>query len=143
MVRALIARVTVQPDSISVEQAELAAAVDGQERRPNQTVVLRWSRKPFRAAKGAIGDTVSASVAPRAGQPVLAAIGRAKRWADEIMAGGTAAEIADQERKSERLIRMLIPLAFASPNTVQGLIAGRATPASITQMAKTVPLVWT
>ena len=143
MVRDRITRVTVQPDTISVELAKPEDDMGGEEGVSNQTVVLPWSKKPFRATKGAIGGTASMPLPPQAGQTVLAAISRARRWVDELIAGATAAEIARREGKSERLIRMLIPLAFTAPDTVRTLIVGGAMPASVSEMAKNVPLAWT
>jgi hypothetical protein len=85
-----------------------------------------------------IGGTAASTDAPADGQAVLAAIGRARRWVDEIMTGATVTEIARREGKGERQIRLLMP-----PETVRGLIDGRARSASVTEIAKGVPLVWT
>ena len=77
-----------------------------------------------------------------AGQAVLAAIGRARRWVDEIMAGGTVAEIARREGKGERQIRLLMPLAFTPPDILRGLVDGNVSVVPATEMARTVPLAW-
>jgi hypothetical protein len=79
---------------------------------------------------------------PKAWDAALAAISKAHLWLGEILAGGTFAEIAKREARGERQIRLLLPLAFIPPATVQGLIDGTAAPATVTEMAKSVPLVW-
>jgi site-specific DNA recombinase len=102
MIGTRIARITVQTDSISVELAGPGPDAGGVPAASEQIVSLPWSRKPFRATKGAIGGTAAVTDTPGDGQAVLAAISRARRWVDEIMAGGTVAGIASREGKGER-----------------------------------------
>jgi hypothetical protein len=71
----------------------------------------------------------------------LAAVGKARRWVEEVLAEGTFAEIAKREGKGERQIRLLAPLAFAPPAMVRGLIGGAVSAAAVTEMAKNIPLV--
>jgi site-specific DNA recombinase len=73
----------------------------------------------------------------------LGAIGRARRWVDEIMAGGTIAGIASREGKGERQIRLLVPLAFVSPQMVRRLIEDVPPIPTTTELAKGLPLYWT
>jgi site-specific DNA recombinase len=142
MIGARIARITVQTDSISVELTAPEADTGESPAGSAQMVNLSWSRKPFRATKGAIGSAAAVAVTAAEGQAVLAAIGRSRRWVDYIMAGGTLAEIASREGKGERQIRLLIPLAFTPPETLRRLVDGSVSVASVTEMARTVPLAW-
>jgi site-specific DNA recombinase len=137
-----IARITVQTDSISVELARPGPDAGGAPAASGQIISLPWSRKPFRATKGVIGDMAAVADTPADGQAVLAAIARARRWVDELMAGGTIAGIASREGKGERQIRLLMPLAFTPPDTMRQLLdSGTPTP-SVTELAREIPLSW-
>jgi DNA invertase Pin-like site-specific DNA recombinase len=111
--------------------------------QPLETARLPWARKPAVAAKGVI-EPVSdgGSPAPKAREAALAAIGKARLWVKEILAGGSPAAIAKREGKGERQIRLLLPLAFTPPRMVREMIDGRASVTGITELAKSVPLVW-
>jgi hypothetical protein len=110
---------------------------------PLEISSLRWVRKPNVVAKGVVHAPSDQSAGdPKARDAALAAIGKAHLWLEEILAGSTFAEIARREGKGERQIRLLLPLAFAPPATVRGLIDGTAAPATVTEMARNVPLVW-
>jgi site-specific DNA recombinase len=142
MIGVRISRITVQADAISVELAGPEAATGGHPAGSGQMVSLPWSQKPFRATKGVIAGTIAITDAPASGQAVLAAIGRARRWVDEIMAGATVTEIARREGKGERQIRLLMPLAFTPPTTMQRLLDSSMLAASVTELAREIPLVW-
>jgi hypothetical protein len=129
-------------DSISVELAGPGPDADGAPAASRQIVSLPWSRKPFRATKGAIGGTAAVIDTPADGQAVLVAIGRARRWVDEIMAGGTVAGIASREGKGERQVRLLMPLAFTPTDTVRRLVDGSMPAPSVTELAREIPLIW-
>jgi hypothetical protein len=57
---------------------------------------------------------------------LLAAIGKARLWLDELLSGKIAsiADIAAREGRSERSIRMTIDLAFLSPDIIKAAIGG-------------------
>ena len=57
---------------------------------------------------------------------LLTAIAKARLWIDDIVEGRVAsfAEIAEREGKVERHIRLLAPLAFASPVVISNIIDG-------------------
>lgn len=142
LVEAQIARITVLPDSISVELAGPERAEAGQVVPTGQIVSLPWSKKPFHAAKGIDHEPSVGSGDLVAVRATLAAIGSAKRWIGELMTGRPVAEIAREEGKGERYIRMLIPLAFVSPQKLKQLLAGTATVTSVVELASAVSLAW-
>jgi site-specific DNA recombinase len=142
MFKAQVRRITIEADAISIELTGPDSAADNLSNLSRQIVGLPWTKKPFRATKGAINGPTIASDTPLAGQVVLAAIGRARHWVDELMSGGTIAEIAKREGKGERQIRLLTPLAFVSPATVRGTIDGSISATSVTELARQVPQVW-
>jgi hypothetical protein len=108
-------------------------------------VSLPWSKKPFRAAKGVVAEPAPSTISPdfdsKARDAVLAAIKHAKRWVDQLMAGAKVSEIATQEGKSPRHIRLLTSLAFVSPRLMGEIINGDR-PYTATDLAGHVPLVW-
>jgi hypothetical protein len=108
-------------------------------------VSLPWSKRPFRVAKGVVAEpappTIPADFDSKAKETVLAAIKRAKRWVDLLMAGAEVSEIATQEGKSPRHIRLLTSLAFISPRLMSEIIDGHR-PYNATDLAGHVPLVW-
>jgi hypothetical protein len=142
MIGSQIARIEIQTDSISVELAGPQIAAGAPPVDSGQMVSLPWSRKPFRATKGAISGPADGSDTPASGQTILAAIGRARRWVDEIMAGVTITEIARREGKGERQLRLLMPLAFTPPAMVRRFADGTMNPTTVTEFARRVPLVW-
>lgn len=137
-----IARITVLPDSISVELASPDGVEGSKAALAGQIVSLPWSKKHFHATKGIDhepsvpgGDLVAVRATPTA-------IGTARRWVGELMTGRPLAEIAREEGKGERYIRMLIPLAFVSPHKLKELLAGTVTVTSAVELASAVPLAW-
>jgi hypothetical protein len=76
---------------------------------------------------------------------LLEAIAKARLWINDLVAGRahTVAEIARQERKVERHVRLLALLAFVSPRLVSAIIEGSAGPdLTITALAKSPPFLW-
>ena len=142
MVEAQIARVTIEANSISVE---LSGSSDSPPSSPAQIVSLPWSKKPFRVAKGVVAEPAAPEALlesyPKSKEAVLAAIRKARRWVDQLMAGASLSDIASQEGKTPRHIRLLTPLAFVSPATAEELINGTRT-GTITDLASRVPLAW-
>ena len=61
---------------------------------------------------------------------------------DEVSGGGSFAQIARREGKSERQIRLLAPLAFVPPVIVRSIINGTAWGEAAADFAKNVPLLW-
>jgi DNA invertase Pin-like site-specific DNA recombinase len=145
VLEAQIFKVTVHAQVVEVA---LWPAQDPENREPNTfenlvTISLPWNRKPFVAAKGVI----SAGTDPlpnnsKARDAVLTAIGKARNWVDDLLAGGNCTEIAKREGKGERQIRLLTPLAFMPPIVVRGLIDGAVVPKTVTDLAKRVPFIW-
>ncbi len=79
---------------------------------------------------------------PKARDAALAAIGKARLWLKEILAGSSIAEIAKREGKGERQIRLLVPLAFVPPITARGLIDGTISTPTVSALARQMPLTW-
>jgi DNA invertase Pin-like site-specific DNA recombinase len=144
IIAAHVGKVTVLAETVVVVLHNPPKAADDQSgiTQP-QTVVLDWSRKPFVSVKGVAHEPSGIPQDDsRARDALLAAIGRARLWVDELTAGGTAAEIAAREGKGERQIRLLLPLAFVPPQMIKKLIDGTELVPTVTDLARNVPLVW-
>ncbi len=78
-------------------------------------------------------------------EALLAAIAKARAWIDDLVSGRlkSLADIARQEGKVERHVRLLAPLAFVSPQLVSAIAAGTA-PATlkVTSIAEALPYLW-
>ena len=75
---------------------------------------------------------------------LLTAIAKARDWISDLVEGrvGSFAEIAERERKVERHIRLLAPLAFVSPKIIANIVDNDARPCGITDLAKTLAYSW-
>jgi site-specific DNA recombinase len=74
---------------------------------------------------------------------LLTAIAKARAWIEDLVAGKASLdEIAKREGKVERHIRLLAPLAFASPTLISRISDGALTSATITGLAKRMPYSW-
>jgi hypothetical protein len=143
LMESLVRRITVQTDSISVELVGPNGGPTSPEVQSRQIVSLPWSKKSFRAEKGIRSlPTVGAGPDLKAGEALLTAIGRARRWVSDLMTGISLADVAKQEGKGERQIRLLIPLAFVPPQLVQQWISGAPQTLAITDVARNVSLPW-
>jgi len=142
---AKVQRITVQSQSV-----ELAFWPSEDPQEANSIVpdisdsqLIPWAPKPPVAIKGIAHEAVPPSVAePKAQEAILAAIGKARLWLSRLSDGVPLAQIAQEEGKGERQIRLLMPLAFVPPDTVRGLINGTVGTKTVTEMSKNVPLSW-
>jgi hypothetical protein len=76
---------------------------------------------------------------------LLKAIANARVWIDDLVTGRlkSLADIARQENKVERHVRLLAPLAFASPQLVSAIAAGTASARlKVTSLAEALPCLW-
>jgi len=143
LIEAQVRRITVRTDSITVEMA----AIDGDpapcDAQSPQIASLPWSKKSFRVEKGITrAPSVVQETCSTGAEAVLTGVARARRWVDQLTAGGNLAEIANQEAKSERQIRLLIPLAFLSPRAARNFVGGNGVAGNLATLAKSVVLMW-
>ena len=79
--------------------------------------------------------------------PLLKAVARARRWADDLVSGKvrSVGELARREGIDGRSVRRLIPLGFLAPRIVEAIAEGRQ-PVELTVEALTrrtdLPLLW-
>jgi site-specific DNA recombinase len=62
--------------------------------------------------------------------PLLKAVARARRWADELASGKarSVGELARREGIDGRSVRRLIPLGFLAPRIIEAIAEGRQPP---------------
>ena len=108
-----------------------------------ETLELSRAPKPSVAVKGIAHDPSAPSLGqPKAQGAVLTAIGRARLWLERLSKGASLAEIAKEEGKGERQVRLLMSLAFLPPASVRSLVEGKVAATTVTDLAKNVPLIW-
>jgi site-specific DNA recombinase len=89
------------------------------------------------------GDTTN----DRVDLPLLKAVARARRWADELVSGKvpSVSELARRDQLDGRSVRRLLPLGFLAPRIVGAIAEGRQ-PLDLTLEALTrridLPLLW-
>jgi site-specific DNA recombinase len=154
---ARIDKITVKREAIEIKLLEIEhasnSAVPGT-RQSNEsqsaasnTISVPWKAPSFIAVKGivhaphAIGPTLT----PDSRDALLNAIAKARRWIDGITTGKVKSfdDIATKEKKVERHIRLLAPLAFVAPSIVQSIIEGTApVNLTVTELAKSSAHSW-
>jgi site-specific DNA recombinase len=141
----ILIRQQSQPDDAGQAEYDCTPNPDAHEgARP--VLALPWSPPTSSAAKGIVHEPSSPlPISPDTREALLAAIGKARRWLDDLVSGRAASfgEIAKREDKVERHVRFLAPLAFLSPRIVRAIIDGNA-PRGLTvrELAKTLPYSW-
>ena len=114
---------------------------------PTTLITLPWTSSSFTAVKGIVHSPSATRPALKSEsrQALLSAIAKARRWIDDLRQGRMASftEIAQQESQGERHIRLLAPLAFASPCIISAIIEGTA-PAdlTVTGLARALSYSW-
>lgn len=75
---------------------------------------------------------------------LLTAIAKARAWIEDLTEGRVAsfAEIAKNEGKVERHIRLLAQLAFVSPRIVSAIETSTTTAVNVTELAKAAVPAW-
>jgi DNA invertase Pin-like site-specific DNA recombinase len=154
---ARIDKITVKREAIEIKlfETELAptSAVPGKRKRyesqsaTSNTISVPWNARSFIAVKGIIHapHAIGPTLTPDARDALLSAIAKARRWIDSITSGKVKSfnDIAMKEKKVERHIRLLAPLAFVAPSIVQSIVEGTA-PANltVTELAKSSVHSW-
>ena len=109
-------------------------------------ITVPWTSPGLAAVRGIIHVPAhNTPMKPARRESLLMAIAKARSWLDEFSNGrlSSFAVLARREGKAERHIRLLLPLAFLSPQIVSALLDGTA-PAdlTITALARALPWSW-
>jgi DNA invertase Pin-like site-specific DNA recombinase len=125
--RQFVERITIRPGAIEIALTLDAAAIVG-----NSSLVAPWSKTPTRVQREIIAPAQGQWEDPRAMSSdtrsrLLAAIGKARRWLDELTSGRTPdiEALAAREDRSPRSAAMLLSLAFLAPDLVKAIVENR------------------
>jgi site-specific DNA recombinase len=113
----------------------------------SSTITVPWTAPAFVAVKGIVHapSTSDPTLNVDARDSLLGAIAKARRWIDDITSGRVKSfdDIATKEKKVERHIRLLAPLAFVAPSIAQSIIEGTApVNLTVTELAKSSVHSW-
>lgn len=148
---AIIARVdkvTVKPEAIEIRLIEIEPTSSKEANSANSRVIsVLWRAPAFTAVKGIVQGLpeVGSTLTPDTRDALLNAIAKAQRWIDDVTSGRVKSfdELAAKEKKVERYIRVLAPLAFVAPSIVQSIVDGSAPPnLTVTELAKSAVHSW-
>ncbi len=133
LVERWVERVVVGEDRLEIQLSEKveemasineAVSATDADRADLRRLEVPWCKCTGPSEKGARNSPEEESIKQVAARDaLLTAIAKARLWVDELANChvSSVAEIAEREGKVERHIRLLIPLAFVSPQVVQTL----------------------
>jgi site-specific DNA recombinase len=125
------------------QDAQDPAASEGSVQR--EVISVPWNKPSAVSSKGVLhSPSLGPAMSVDERDALLTAIAKARAWIDDLVEGRVASfgEIAKQEGKVERHIRLLAPLAFVSPAAITRIIDGISPNISSTELAKSVPCSW-
>lgn len=138
--RATVGQITIYRTTVEMR---LLTSPGTEDASNEQTVVITWQRKPTRVEQGIAHMPSSAQGGDaKARDTLLAAIGKARAWLNELIDGGRVSEIAKRTDRSERQIRVLLNLAFLPPRQVKAILDGAIAVDTITNVSRNVPVIW-
>jgi hypothetical protein len=113
---------------------------------PQTIVTVPWSTATFAEVKGILHSSSSSpTMSSETREVLLFAIAKARMWIDNLVQGQVASfsEIAAQEGKVERHIRLLAALAFVSPRIITAIMDGSASAdLTVTRLAQPLAHSW-
>jgi site-specific DNA recombinase len=152
-----IQKITVKRDAIAIELSETgpdsintSSGRRKSDEAPSENlnaITVPWTTPAFAAVKGIV-HTPSANgptLTPDARDSLLSSIAKARLWIDDMTSEKVKSfdDIARKEKKVERHIRLLAPLAFVAPSIVQSIIDGTAPiNLTVTELAKSSVHSW-
>ena len=75
-------------------------------------------------------------------QNLVRAIAQGKDWLKQILGGTTITVIAERERRSQRMIRMMLSLAFLDPKLIRATLNGALPRGISTRKMIDAPALW-
>ncbi|MBV9246743.1 MAG: hypothetical protein JO366_18245, partial [Methylobacteriaceae bacterium] len=124
-IRDLIDRVTIAKDRV-----EIVLATESDDDEPSAPIILPWMPPSSTRKREILLPESEVSARPmraEARDRLLRSIARARSWIADLLSGKVADidAIAQSGGKSERSVRMLLPLAFVAPDIIKAAIDGR------------------
>ena len=111
------------------------------------SIKLPWTQANALVVKNGISHQPSrpASLRPDTQEAILNAIAKARKWLDDLVTGRLSSieEIAGDEEITERYVRQLMSLAFASPEFVRTILRREGSESlTLTALASSFPVSW-
>ncbi|MBV8969444.1 MAG: recombinase family protein, partial [Verrucomicrobia bacterium] len=141
-IRDLIERVTIAKDRI-----EIVLVTEPDDDEPSAPIILPWTA-PLSTRKREIllpeSEVRARPMRAEARDRLLRSMARARSWLADLLSGKVTDidEIAQSEGKSERSVRMLLPLAFVAPDVVKAAVDGRLPRGCGLSRMADLPLDW-
>ncbi len=153
LIEQFLDRVIVNSETIEIRavgttrQESFSSADQGLEPTREPSVIVVPSIAPgLRSTKGVLhAPPQRTMMRSETRGALLEAIAKARTWIDDLVAGRieSLAAVARQEKKVERHVRLLAPLAFVPPPLVRAIIDGSAgSDLTITNLASRLPFLW-
>jgi hypothetical protein len=142
VLRSVVRRITVRSNALEI-YLHRSEGEPGTEIECEPTIIP-WQQKPTRPEAGIV-FVPSATSAERdhlSRQALLAAVAKARIWVSELADGKRIADIARNDGRTGRQIRLLLNLAFLSPGQVKALLDGLGVIGTATSLAKASPIIW-
>jgi site-specific DNA recombinase len=133
-------RVEVARDALEITIRSMSGEVD--------TIAVPWHPRPGRVARQILMPAGRDDVKPMCSETritLLTAIAKARAWADGLLLGRIAdiGQIAKAEKRSERQIRSLLPLAFIAPDIIEAAIDHRLPEGyGVARFVAELPVAW-
>lgn len=151
-----VERVTVKPLSIEIclvahskqkskEKRSKTGARSDRNSTGRSIITVPWTANASPGAKGVVHSPSQKSpMSEGTRDALLGAIAKARFWIEDLAEGRIAsfAEIAKQEGKVERHIRLMAQLAFVSPSIVSAIGTGTASRMNVTDLARAAVPAW-
>ncbi len=142
VLRSIVRRIVIRSDALEIYLRH-SEGEPGTEIECGPTIIP-WQKKPTRLEAGIVFVPAATSAEQNhlARQSLLAGVAKARIWMSELADGGSIADIAREDGRTDRQIRSLLNLAFLSPGQVKGLLDGLGPIGTITNIAKSPPILW-
>lgn len=155
LIEQYVRRITIEPRSIEIHllgnqalgsrhtHSRGGKRADSASASPVLTVPWKAVTSPL--SKGAVHvPSHQPAMSEHNREELLLAIGKARAWVDDLVAGRVAsfAEIAKREGKVERHIRLLAQLAFVSPRMISAIENRTAQRIKVASLAKVAGVTW-
>ena len=140
----LVEAVTIRKGTL-----EIRLTSEGAGRSGTPTLIVPWS-PPARTRSRAViapgdGSTPARAMPSDVRRTLLVSVAKARSWMGWLASGeaADAEAIARREGRSERHVRMLLPLAGLAPDLIEAAVEGRMPEgAGVTGLIAGLPLAW-
>ena len=140
LIERLVEKIIVRPKAIEIIRSEAD---------PGEPLLLPWSPPPVRIRReitlpGNADHTGLRPIRSGARARLVEGIAKARLWLDELVAGRVTdtQEIAEREGISDRSVRMMLNLAFLSPQLVKAAVEGKLPHGSGISRLFDLPACW-